>query len=220
MKIFGENVRISGLYWSKFEPFAVSFEDWRKSEWWILWKRWRIRIAKSGGSPAAEWRQLQSTRLGLHNFATLLREGRECNSIHCHRTVHPFSRPPKIISKNSFHLRHEPREMPWRPRYSASTNGRARQRRRQTGALLLINNYFQWSTLLVNVLSLIKNFHRSWNRVCVVLKGIELYFYKDQESYHSAPSSTFKGEPAIEIFGASAAVASDYTKKKNVFRLR
>merc|ERR1719188_1696179 len=62
--------------------------------------------------------------------------------------------------------------------------------------------------------------NRSWNRVCVVLKGIELYFYKDQESYHSAPSSTFKGEPAIEIFGASAAVASDYTKKKNVFRLR
>ena len=63
-------------------------------------------------------------------------------------------------------------------------------------------------------------FLRSWDRVCVVLKGTEIIFYKDQKSYRSAPSSTFKGEPAVEILGATAAVASDYTKKKNVFRLK
>ena len=54
----------------------------------------------------------------------------------------------------------------------------------------------------------------------MVLKGTEINFYKDQKSYHSTPSSTFKGEPAIEILGAKAAVAPDYTKKENVFRLR
>ena len=54
----------------------------------------------------------------------------------------------------------------------------------------------------------------------MVLKGTEIIFYKDQKSYRSAPSATFKGEPPVEILGATAAIASDYTKKKNVFRLK
>lgn len=66
----------------------------------------------------------------------------------------------------------------------------------------------------------IKITHRSWDRVCVVLKGTEVIFYKDQKSYRSAPSATFKGEPPVEILGATAGIASDYTKKKNVFRLK
>ena len=61
---------------------------------------------------------------------------------------------------------------------------------------------------------------RSWDRVCVVLKGPQLVFYKDQKSYRSSPDSTYKGEPPVELSGARAEVASDYTKKKNVFRLK
>jgi spectrin beta len=52
------------------------------------------------------------------------------------------------------------------------------------------------------------------------LKGTQVFFYKDQKSYRSAPSVTYKGEPPVEINGARAEIAADYTKKKNVFRLK
>ncbi len=54
----------------------------------------------------------------------------------------------------------------------------------------------------------------------MVLKGGQLSFYKDQKSYRASPDSTFKGEPPVELSGAKAEVAGDYTKKKNVFRLK
>ena len=56
--------------------------------------------------------------------------------------------------------------------------------------------------------------------MCVVLKGPQLVFYKDQKSYRSSPEMTYKGEPPVELVGARAEVAADYTKKKNVFRLK
>ncbi len=56
--------------------------------------------------------------------------------------------------------------------------------------------------------------------MCVVLKGNQVYFYKDQKSYRSSPSSTYKGEPPVDVTDARAEIASDYTKKKNVFRLK
>ncbi len=65
-----------------------------------------------------------------------------------------------------------------------------------------------------------RNSRRSWDRVCVVLKGGQISFYKDQKSYRSSPDSTYKGEPSVELQGAKAEVAADYTKKKNVFRLK
>lgn len=62
--------------------------------------------------------------------------------------------------------------------------------------------------------------NRSWDRVCVVLKGQNIFFYKDNKSYKMAPDQTFRGESPVELEGANANVADDYTKKKHVFRLR
>lgn len=47
-----------------------------------------------------------------------------------------------------------------------------------------------------------------------------LSFYKDQKSFKNQPDVTFRGEPKLELQGASVDVASDYTKKKNVFRVK
>jgi len=61
--------------------------------------------------------------------------------------------------------------------------------------------------------------NRSWDKVCVVLKANQIGFYKDQRSYRSTPDATYRGEPPIDLSGGSAEIATDYTKKKNVFRL-
>merc|ERR1711983_283927 len=62
--------------------------------------------------------------------------------------------------------------------------------------------------------------NRSWDKVCVVLKGTKILFYKDQKSYRSSPDSLYRGEPPMELLGGEAEVATDYTKKKHVFRLK
>jgi len=62
--------------------------------------------------------------------------------------------------------------------------------------------------------------NRSWDKVCVVLKANQIGFYKDQRSYRSTPDATYRGEPPIDLSGGAAEIATDYTKKKNVFRLR
>ena len=62
--------------------------------------------------------------------------------------------------------------------------------------------------------------YRSWDKLCVVLKGTNLLFYKDQKSYRSSPDNLYRGEPPMELQGGLAEVASDYTKKKHVFRLK
>merc|ERR1712008_186490 len=43
--------------------------------------------------------------------------------------------------------------------------------------------------------------NRSWDKVCVVLKGENLRFYKDQKSYRSSPDALKAGEPAMELPG-------------------
>merc|ERR1711970_723649 len=62
--------------------------------------------------------------------------------------------------------------------------------------------------------------NRSWDRVCVVLKGTQIFFYKDQKSYKTRPEETFRSELPVDLIGGTAEVAADYTKKKHVFRLR
>jgi len=62
--------------------------------------------------------------------------------------------------------------------------------------------------------------NRSWEKLCVVLKGSQIIFYKDQKTYRSKPEDTFRGELPVDLSGAEATVATDYTKKKNVFRLK
>merc|ERR1711971_1304396 len=62
--------------------------------------------------------------------------------------------------------------------------------------------------------------NRSWEKICVVLKESQIFFYKDQKTYRSHPGDTFKGEPSVDLINCTAEVATDYTKKKFVFRLR
>merc|ERR1711970_1246041 len=62
--------------------------------------------------------------------------------------------------------------------------------------------------------------NRSWDRVCVVLKGTQIFFYKDQKSYKTRPEETFRSELPVDLIGGTAEVAADYTKKKHVLRLR
>lgn len=62
--------------------------------------------------------------------------------------------------------------------------------------------------------------NRSWDKVCVVLRGTQIGFYKDAKAYKAAPDATYRGELPIDLVGATAEIASDYTKKKNVFRLK
>lgn len=45
-------------------------------------------------------------------------------------------------------------------------------------------------------------------------------FFKDQKTAKTAPDQTFRGEPALELSGANVDVATDYTKKKHVFRIK
>merc|ERR1712012_596010 len=62
--------------------------------------------------------------------------------------------------------------------------------------------------------------NRSWDKVCVVLKGTKMLFFKDQKSYRSSPDTLYRGEPPMELIGGKAEIATDYTKKKHVFRLK
>merc|ERR1719362_444118 len=62
--------------------------------------------------------------------------------------------------------------------------------------------------------------NRSWEKICVVLKESQIFFYKDQKTYRTHPGDTFKGEPSVDLINCTAEVATDYTKKKYVFRLR
>ena len=56
--------------------------------------------------------------------------------------------------------------------------------------------------------------------MCVVIKGTKMLFYKDQKSYRSSPDNMYRGESPMELQGGTAEVASDYTKKRHVFRLK
>ncbi|XP_065331438.1 spectrin beta chain isoform X2 [Cloeon dipterum] len=62
--------------------------------------------------------------------------------------------------------------------------------------------------------------NRSWDKVFVVLRVSQLVFYKDQKSAKATPDVFFKGEAPLDLRGGSSEVASDYTKKKHVFRVK
>lgn len=62
--------------------------------------------------------------------------------------------------------------------------------------------------------------NRSWDKVYMVVRGQTLVAYKDQKSYKSAPEQLYKGESPLDLKGATVIVASDYTKKKHVFRVK
>lgn len=57
-------------------------------------------------------------------------------------------------------------------------------------------------------------------QVYVVARGARLTFYKDQKASKAVPESTFRGEPPLILEGASVEVATDYTKKKHVLRIK
>merc|ERR1712088_943892 len=58
--------------------------------------------------------------------------------------------------------------------------------------------------------------NRSWEKLCVVLKGSQIVFYKDQKTYRSKPEETFRSESPVGLIGGVAEVAADYTKKKRL----
>jgi len=71
--------------------------------------------------------------------------------------------------------------------------------------------------------------NRSWNQLFVVLSNNQLMFFKDSQTagksmqdgkYNSSSRSTFKGEPPLPLSACTIEVASDYTKRSNVFRLK
>lgn len=63
--------------------------------------------------------------------------------------------------------------------------------------------------------------HRSWEKgLYVVLRKSELVVFKDQKHYTTEPTKTYRAEAPAELKAAVAAVPSDYTKRKNVFRLK
>lgn len=57
-------------------------------------------------------------------------------------------------------------------------------------------------------------------KVYVLSRVGRVSFYKDQKAAKSQPDQTFRGESALELQGATVEIASDYTKKKHVFRIK
>ncbi|KAI8116109.1 Spectrin beta chain [Lucilia cuprina] len=62
--------------------------------------------------------------------------------------------------------------------------------------------------------------NRSWDKVYTVARSGHLSFFKEQKGYKSNPELTFRGEPVYDLQKASVEVASDYTKKKHVLRIK
>lgn len=58
------------------------------------------------------------------------------------------------------------------------------------------------------------------HQIYVVSRTGRVSFYKDGKAAKSQPDQTFRGEPALELQGATVEIANDYTKKKHVFRIK
>lgn len=54
----------------------------------------------------------------------------------------------------------------------------------------------------------------------MVVRGGQVFFYKDQKTAKATPEAYFKGEAPLDVRGGSSEIASDYTKKKHVFRVK
>lgn len=53
-----------------------------------------------------------------------------------------------------------------------------------------------------------------------VARSGRISFFKEQKGYKSNPELTFRGEPVYDLQGAAVEIASDYTKKKHVLRIK
>ncbi|KAH8380943.1 spectrin beta chain isoform X1 [Drosophila serrata] len=62
--------------------------------------------------------------------------------------------------------------------------------------------------------------NRSWDKVYMAARAGRISFFKDQKGYKSNPELTFRGEPSYDLQGAAIDVATDYTKKKHVLRVK
>lgn len=54
----------------------------------------------------------------------------------------------------------------------------------------------------------------------MVARNARLIFFKDQKASKTQPEQTFRGELPLILDGASVDVASDYKKRKYVFRIK
>lgn len=61
---------------------------------------------------------------------------------------------------------------------------------------------------------------RSWDKVYIVVKSGQMLAYKDQKHFKQEPENLYRGEPPLDLKGAAIEVATNYTKKKHVFRLK
>ncbi|XP_075555519.1 spectrin beta chain isoform X3 [Dermacentor variabilis] len=62
--------------------------------------------------------------------------------------------------------------------------------------------------------------NRSWEKLYLVIRGATLAAYKDQKHYRQEPEGHYRGEAPVDLRTATAERATDYTKKKHVFRLK
>jgi len=62
--------------------------------------------------------------------------------------------------------------------------------------------------------------NRSWEKLFMVLQEGQLVAYKDARAAKAAPTSYHHGESPLLLQDATVQVASDYSKKKHVFRLK
>ncbi|EDW36624.1 GL15987 [Drosophila persimilis] len=62
--------------------------------------------------------------------------------------------------------------------------------------------------------------NRSWDKVYMAARSGRISFFKDQKGCKSNPELTFRGEPSYDLQGAAVEIASDYTKKKHVLRVK
>lgn len=112
-----------------------------------------------------------------------------------------------------------PRTRTWarssKPSCTVSTSGRGTIRRPPTGELqqVLCSAFFYctvWPPCSVN--------GRSWHNVYCVIKNQEVSFYKDSKA--AGQGTAYHGETSVSLKDATCDVASDYKKKKHVFKLR
>jgi len=78
----------------------------------------------------------------------------------------------------------------------------------------LLNRKHEWESRVK------KASNRSWEKVYVMLSNGSLLFYKDQKHAKSEPSVYFRHEQPLDVNGAVASAATDYTKRPHVFRVK
>jgi spectrin beta len=78
----------------------------------------------------------------------------------------------------------------------------------------MLNRKHEWESRIK------KSSNRSWEKVYVALNNRSLLFYKDQKHAKSEPGTYYRHEQPIDLDGAAASAATDYTKRQFVFRVK